>query len=108
MNKILSPNYKKFYQLYKKMPAIAAITTMILALVWSIIDVIVFRVGRGGWFTSVWEFGILRLNNPIVSILIWLAIGVVLATIVWFFSALTISATITRTDAVLEISEKNN
>lgn len=89
------------------MPAIAAITTMILALVWSIIDVIVFRVNIG-WITPFWKFGILRLNNPIVSILIWLAIGAVLATIVWFFSALTISATITRTDAVLEISEKNN
>ena len=104
INAIMNPDYTGFYQFYKKLPGIAAISTMVIFLIWSIVDVIVFRVNVG-WYSPIYKYGIFRLESPILSVLIWLAIGVIVSGIVWFFSALTTSATVTRTDAVLKIAE---
>ena len=101
---LLNPNYKKLYALYKKLPCIASITMSFLIFAWSIIDVSVFSNSRYH------DYGIMELDAAILPLLIWWGIGVVMFFATWFFTSLIISATVTRTDAIIEIQEhlKNN
>ena len=48
----------------------------------------------------------MELDSAGLALIIWWAIGAVLSFATWFFSALTVSATIARTDAVIEINNK--
>ena len=100
---ILNPNYEKFYALYKKLPAIASITWAALVFMWSIIDVSVFS-SRSYYYGN--SYGIMSLDYAFLVLIIWWAIGAVLSLLTWFFSSLIVSATVTRTDAIVEI--KNN
>jgi hypothetical protein len=95
------PNYKKFYASYKQLPGISAITMAVLVLAWSIVDVSVFS--GGGWSHN--YYGVMQLPSVFLALIIWWAIGAVLCFAIWFFSCLIVSATITRTDAILEIEK---
>ena len=100
--KILNPNYKKFYSLYRKLPGIASITLAVLVFVWSIVDLAVFSYnGRYGSY-----YGVMALDSAILALIIWWAIGAVLFFATWFFSSLVVSANIAKTDAILEINER--
>ncbi|MBR2650776.1 MAG: hypothetical protein IKD45_03875 [Clostridia bacterium] len=82
-------SYRKLYEIFKKMPLINFISTMLLAFVWAIFDAV----------AEITELGDLGVG----AVFIWLIIGGVAAAIVSFFTALCISATVVRTDATLEI-----
>jgi hypothetical protein len=105
MNKFINPDYKKFYELYKKMPAISSASILIAAILWSFVDTFVNQVDVG-MYSTIYRYGILQTDSPIINILIWWIVGAVLAVVTWFFSALAVSATIIRTDEVLAISNK--
>ena len=100
---IFNPNYEKFYALYKKLPSIASIVLAALVFIWSIIDVSIFSPH---YYYYGNYYGIMRLDSAFLVLIIWWAIGAVLTLLTWFFSSLTVSATVTRTDAIVEI--KNN
>ena len=82
-------DYKKAYNIYKKLPQISFVITMILALAWGIID----------WAAYITELAELGFGG----LVIWLLAGTVLAAINLAFSAILISPTIVRTDATLAI-----
>ena len=91
--KMTSTNYQKIYETtYKKLPLINAILVMILTLAWAIIDYSACITGIG----DLEFFGCFA---------IWLLIGAVAAGIVAFLTAISISATIVRTDAILQIEK---
>ena len=94
-------NYKKFYSLYRLLPLILAATVFFLMLVWSIVDISVFKYGR----YTVYH-GVMQLESAFLCLIIWWLIGIVLAAATWFFSALAVSPTIIRTDAVIEMNER--
>ncbi len=105
MNKLL--NYKKFYSIYRFLPLILAATILFLMFVWSIVDV----AALGTHYTSTYGnrvdyYGVMRLKSAFLCLIIWWLIGIVLAAATWFFSALAVSPTITRTDAVIEMNER--
>ena len=99
---ILNPDYKKYYGTYKQLPGILAILIGVLTLIWSIVDVAAFSYeGRYSVY-----YGIMGLKSLVLTLLIWWAIGAVLAVGTWFFSTLAVSATVARTDAIIEINDK--
>lgn len=114
-NKLLNPDYKKFYGLYKKLPGILAIIIAALFFIWSIVDLSVFSDDGGfygGYFHSP-SYGIMELESPILVLLIWWISGAITTACTWFFSVLVVSVTVTRTDATLAIEKsvqtlKNN
>ena len=87
-------NYENAYRIYKQLPIISFICIMVAALAWTVIDLLAF---------SKYQYSILYLPSPILPILIWLSAGLLLATITFFFTAVAISPTVVRTDAVLKI-----
>jgi hypothetical protein len=103
---MMNPDYERFYTLYKKMPGILAYTTIIMTVIWSIVDVSIFQTSYGSYFNRYTCYGIMELESALLAMLVWWAIGAVLAGIAWFFSALSVSATVRRTDAVVAIKEK--
>ena len=115
LNKLLNPDYKKFYGLYKKLPGILAIIIAALFFIWSIVDLSVFSDDGGfygGYFHSP-SYGIMELESPILVLLIWWISGAITTVCTWFFSVLVVSVTVTRTDATLAIENavyaiKNN
>jgi len=101
---MMNPNYNKFYKRYKKLPGILTIVIAVLVLAWSIVDVIVFSYSPSYRYGP--QYGIMDLDSAGLVLVIWWAIGAVLSYATWFFSALTVSATVARTDATIEISNK--
>lgn len=100
---ILKPDYKKYYGTYKKLPGILAILICVLTLIWSIVDLAVFS--HESRYGNIY-YGIMELKSLVLTLLIWWAIGAVLAVGTWFFSTLAVSATVARTDAIIEINDK--
>jgi len=92
--KIFNPDFKFFYKLYRKLPIISAIAVAALSFVFSMILVL----GDVISFTDSYFLDL---------VLVWI-IGAIITCGVWFFSMLTVSATIIRTDSVIEINEKLN
>lgn len=97
------PNYDKFYRIFKKIPKILAIVVAALVFIWSIVDVAVFSYS--GYYYQPY-YGVMHLPSWFLALFIWWIIGAVLALLTYFFSALPVSATVVRTDAVLEINAK--
>jgi hypothetical protein len=97
-------DYKKTYNnVFRKLPKILAITIAVLVFIWSIVDVSVFSsVSR--YYGS--HYGVLGLGSWPLALIIWWAIGAVVSFATWFFTAVGISATVVRTDAIVEINEK--
>ena len=85
-------NYMKYYGIYKKLPLINFISTVVIALVWGIVDA----------FEYITDIGELEVG----AVFIWTLIGAVVGAIVMFFTAVVMSATIVRTDATIEIESK--
>ena len=100
---MLDPNYTALYRLYRKLPTILALTIAGLMFIWSIVDVSVFSYGYYETY-----YGVMGLESLFLALIIWWAIGGVLCAATYVFSALTISPTIARTDAILEMNEKMN
>lgn len=96
------PDYTKFYRIFKKLPKILAIIIAALVFIWSIVDVAVFS--HDGYYNT--YYGVMRLGSCLLVLLIWWLIGAVLAFATYFFSALPVSATVVRTDALLELNAK--
>lgn len=80
------PNYDKFYRIFKKLPKILAIINIVLFFIAAIV------------LASIYDMPSLVIGG-------WL-IGAIFTLIVYFFSVLLVSATVVRTDAVLEINAK--
>lgn len=97
------PNYDKFYRIFKKIPKILAIVVAALVFIWSIVDVAVFSYS--GYYYQPY-YGVMHLPSWFLALFIWWIIGAVLALLTYFFSALPVSATVVRTDAMLELKEK--
>ena len=100
-----------FYLLYKKLPVILAISIAILTLIWSIIDIIIFQETSAGYsylgyYYDYTYYGIMGLDSAFLALVIWWGIGAVLTCATWFFSALTISTNIVKTDILLEMNNK--
>lgn len=108
LNKLLNPNYKKAYSIYKKMPGIVTIILAAFFFIWSIVDVIVFSDIKFVKEYSV--YGVMGVSSPILVFIIWWAIAAVVCSLTWFFSTLTVSANVVKIDSVIEIKEslKNN
>lgn len=102
MNFLFNPNYNKLYNVYKILPGISAVALSVLTFIWSIVDVCVFS--RESYYST--YYGVMHLPSPVLCFLIWWAIGIAASFIIWFFSSLVVSATVTRTDAILEIKER--
>lgn len=102
--KAFNPDYQKLYGIYKKLPSILAIVIMSLVFVWSIVDVSVFQYKPR--YSSGYRYGVMELESAFLAMLIWWAIGAVVSVSVWFFSALSVSATVVRTDAIIELNNK--
>jgi uncharacterized membrane protein len=102
----IDPDYKKFYSIYKKLPAICSIVHAIIVCVWGIVDIAVFSYKSPD--SNVYHYGIMGLKSAFLVIVIWWMIGIISSIIIWFFSTLKVSATITRTDAALEILKNMN
>ncbi len=86
-------NYEKMYAIYKKLPLINFISTCVLSLIWGIIDAC-------EWITEI-GYGLEE-----GAVFIWVLIGAVVGGIVMFFTCVSISPVILRTDATLEINNK--
>lgn len=107
LDKIINPNYKKFYGIYKKLPGILAITIAVLYFIWSIIDVAVFSYEYTDRFGNVeGEYGVMGLHSWFFALLIWWIIGAINAFFTWFFSVLIVSTKVTIADSVIEINNK--
>ena len=105
--KVLNPDYQKLYGIYKKLPGILAIIIMSLVFIWSIVDVSVFvEESYSRYSGSTTYYGVMYLESAFLAMFIWWAIGAVLAASTWFFSALSVSATVARTDAIIELNNK--
>ena len=77
-----------------------ALIDFVATIIWSFVDIFVFKHLDG------YHYGIMQLPSPILSILIWWVIGIVHSIAIWFLLSLTISPTVVRTDAVIEINER--
>ena len=84
-------DFKKIYCVYRKLPFISAIISLIPVIVWAITD----------WCEWITVIGELEFGGFII----WLAIGSVFSVAVYFFTSLVISPTVVRTDAVLRIEK---
>lgn len=80
-----SPDYNKFYRIFKKLPVILTIINAIIVIVASII---------------------LGIQLGALYAVISLPLGALLVGLTYFFSAMHVSAIVLRTDAVLEINAK--
>ena len=100
--KVINPDYQKLYGIYKKLPGILAIIIMSLVFIWSIVDVSVFVES---YYRKTY-YGVMYLESAFLAMFIWWVIGAVVAASTWFFSALSVSATVARTDAVIELNNK--
>lgn len=92
MKKLLSlknRNYTKFYNIYKMIPVICGLLTLVGGLIFGILDAIeeITGIGEAGLF----------------AVIIWSIIGAVGALIVLFIMSITMSPTIVRTDATVGI-----
>lgn len=105
INFLLKPNYKKFYNILKKLPGIIAMAIVVASFIWSIVDVCVFSF-ESYYFTYDSFYGIMQLSSPVLSILIWWVIGIVSATISWLICTLAITPTVVKLDAILKIEQK--
>ncbi len=104
-DKLLNPDYKKYYGLYKKLPGILAIAIAVLFFIWSIVDLAAFSYVSHSWLYGS-KYGIMGLPSWFLVLLIWWIIGAITAACTWFFSAIAVSATVARTDAAIEINNK--
>lgn len=84
-------NYNKSYKLYKKLPFLNFIAIVVLSLIWGIIDALEY----------ITDF----VDSEIGCIILWLAIGIVLGFIVMFFTSISISHNVIRTDSAVEMLE---
>lgn len=80
-----NPDYDNFYRIFKKLPVIMTIINAILCLIALII---------------------LGIRLDALAVAIGLPLGALLVGLTYFFSALLVSATVVRTDAMLELKEK--
>lgn len=80
-------DYTWFYGIYKKLPFINFIATMVISLIWGIID-------WCKWITDMAGFG---------GLIVWLLIGAVVGLINLFFTSIYISPAIVRTDVTVDI-----
>jgi hypothetical protein len=85
-------DYNKFYNLYRKLPLINFIGIVSASLLFGILDATI------GITPMYWDL-------DAVVVLIWPIIGVLVGGISYFFTMLSISPTIIRTDAIIEILE---
>lgn len=106
-NKLLNPDYKKFYNLYKKLPGILAIVIAALFFIWSIVDLAAFSY-VSDYYPQYNSYGIMDLDSGLLVLLIWWVIGAIVTSCTWFFSVLVVSATVARTDAIIAINEKTH
>ena len=102
----INPDYKKFYSIYRKLPAICSIIHAIIVYVWGIVDIAVFSYKSQD--SNAYHYGIMGLKSAFLVIVIWWIIGTISSIIIWFFSTLKVSPTIARTDATLEILKNIN
>lgn len=80
-----SPDYNKYYRIFKKLPVILTIINSIIVIVASII---------------------LGIQLGALYAVISLPLGALLVGLTYFFSAMHVSAIVLRTDAMLELKEK--
>ena len=85
-------DFKKVYNIYKKLPFIYAIFLLVAAIVWGIVD----------WCEYITDIGC----RDFEGFAIWFAIGIASSAIVFIITTLCITPTVVRTDAVLGIAEK--
>ena len=98
------PDYQKLYNSYRKLPSICSLILGILVFAWSIVDVSVF--GYHSRYSD--YYGIMELRSAVLVLVIWWAIGAILCVLTYYLTSLSISPTIARTDAVLEINQRLN
>lgn len=104
-NKLLNPDYKKFYGIYKKLPGILAIIIAALFFIWSIVDLAAFSY-VSDYYPEYNSYGVMNLDSGFLVLLIWWISGAITTAATWFFSVLVVSATVARTDATIEINQK--
>lgn len=101
LSKFFNIDYNKFYAFFKKMPAILSIATALLMVIGSFVD-----VSNSYTYDTITYYGFSQSRSAIAVLLAWWIVGAIMALVTWFFTALAVSPTIVRTDAVLEINEK--
>lgn len=88
--------YERMYGVYKKFPQILAIIIAVLFLIWSIIDVEVFSDNGFDYTygdTHIWSegsYGLMKLSSKLLVLIIWWAIGAVVALMSFFISSIVI------------------
>ena len=91
----MNPNYKKFYKIYRKLPAII---TIALAAVILIFSLVFFFIGLDDWnWKAIEAFGFL--------IGTWV-VGGIACGLTWFFYSLIYSISVVLVDSVMEIEGK--
>ena len=101
---LANPDFNKYYNLTKKMPLIMSIVVLALVFIWSIVDVSVFS---HDWWDGC-EYGIMRLESLALVLIIWWAIGVVLAIGTWFFTTLALAPKVEQIETLKSIKSKLN
>jgi len=77
-DKVIAKN-EKWFKVYHKLPLISAIVVMALVFIWSIVDVSVFHSG----YSPVY-YGVMRIPNAFLPMLIWWTIGAFTAAVTYF------------------------
>ena len=102
MNKKWS--YERFYSIYRKLPIIVALVNLASTIIWSFIDIIIFKIPDNN---GIYRYGVMQLPSPFLSVLVWWAIGIIYSIAIWFLLSIAMSATVVRTDAILEMNERD-
>ena len=101
---LFEPDYKQMYESYKKMPSTISIVIFAIGVIFGIVDAAVFG-SRGSYFNPS-TYGLFGLPSPILCVLIWGAVGALLAWFIGSLVAFSIAPVIIQTETLLSIDRK--
>lgn len=87
-------NYKsqrRFFNVYMKLPLIAAITIIAAFFIWAVVDTAVFTYETGYGFRSKTYYGIMMLPSGFLNWFVWVLIGEILSWSTYFLGTMAVS-----------------
>ena len=103
---------EKWFNFYKKLPTILFISIVVLFFIWGIVDPSVFGYHYRGYSYygysnySIDEYGIMRLSSGFLCWLIWQVIGIVIGSLTFIFTKLSLSYKILHIEYLKNIGDK--
>ena len=100
-------NYNIWFSIYKKLAYVMAGLVILIAIIWTIIDLSVFTTTYNPhYWEMAYKYGVLKMDSWVVEILIWLGIGVAVAIPVWFVTQVIVSTKLVQMELIYKTAVK--